>query len=184
MKKILQIISMVALLAVGPKILAGQTLTIQPGDDVIVGVGASVDLVAHQPASSNSLSFKVGSIAGQPTYLTTVYEMTFANIQQVLRGSMPAGGAFIPKVGITQVIKVAPHLGLFVHTVGGVAKFDWATLSTFDGGVGLAWDVGGQFTKDKVHIYLAPFAKEVSISSLQVKPVYGVQVLTGFRKGQ
>lgn len=154
-----------------------------PGVDVIVSTGASVNFAGGSASSLSSASFRVASLAGLPTYATTTYEMTGAGLRAVQAGTTTLSNALTIKAGITQVVwRPKPSVSLFVLTQAGVASLSWAILGNFEGGAGLAWDLGGKLTAAKYHVYLMPVAREVAISGFQVKPVVGIEIATGFAK--
>lgn len=146
--------------------------------DIIVTTGGVFDYFNHQSASLSSVSFKATSIAGRPTYVTTTMEFTLA---KQVSGGITANG-FTTKSGFTQVVAHGGIVDLWLNSELGVTKFDFATLGTFDGAVGASIDLGAKLTKNKYHVYLMPFAQEVSIAGRQIKPVFGLQIGTGFTK--
>jgi hypothetical protein len=159
--------------------------SIGTGDDILIGTGVSADYVARQTSSLSSLSIKVADLGGKPTYISTTYGLSFGSIANAVKtGNLTAASsALVIKAGITQVFwHPKPHWYFYCESQLGIVKFDWSTLGNASGSVGLAIDLGGIATHDKYHIYLSPLATEVSIASLQVKPSFGVQVLTGFKK--
>lgn len=160
--------------------LCAQGQTVKPGTDILLGTGVSYSSVLQQSSSLTSFSVRIASIAGRATYATTEFETSWASIR-----SGNVSGSLSTKAGITQVLWApSQNVYLWCNTVGGVTKFDLASLSSFSGAVGLAWDAGARFTKGKYHIYVVPLVREISIAGMQVKPAYGIQILSGFSRGQ
>ena len=150
------------------------------GSDIIVSTGVNFDFIQHQASSLSSLAVKASSIGGLPTYSVSTFETTFA----ALKAGNLAGNALSVKTGIMQVVAhPKPNWYLWVMTQAGVVKFTLATLGNLEGAVGASYDVGARATAGKYHIYVTPYIREVSISSLQIKPVVGIQLGSGFSAG-
>ena len=150
---------------------------IQQGTDVIVMSGATYNYLAKQAASLTSISLKIASIGGLPTYATSTYQTASINLNKGIANSLTA------TAGITQIIwQPMPTLAAWVETTAGITGISVANLGTIQGAVGIAWDAGSKFTGGKYHVYVCPLFREVDVASLQVKPVYAIQIGTGFKK--
>jgi hypothetical protein len=171
-------ITLLALAVAGTALAQGTAVA--PGDDIIVTTGVAFDYLTHQAASVSAVSVRMLRIGGLPTFSTTTFEMSLYKPGT----AMPTSNALTVRSGITQVLLHRSYFDLWANTELGITKVDFATLGNFTGAVGISYDVGGAVTKGKYHVYFSPFLREVSITSLQVKPVYGIQIGTGFRKGE
>lgn len=146
--------------------------------DAVVTTGGVLDYFTHQAASFSSVSFKMGTVFDRPAFSTTTLMFT---PQKQSDGSIKANGVTI-KSGFTYLPFCKGIVCVVVNSEAGITKFDFATLGNFDGSLGISFDIGQYVTKGKAHIYLVPFFKEVNITSLQIKPTYGLQIGTGFSR--
>lgn len=172
MKTLVSISLLTLALALGA---VGQTTD---APDFLISAGVSFDYATKQPSVLTGVAPKIGNIAGIPTYSYSTFET--ANLKFLKTGIAASSQSVTAKTGILQIPFRGKHWGVFVLTDGGVVKFDLATLSTFTGGGGVYFDLIGIATKDKHHGWVAPMFREISITGMQIKPNYGVQVITTF----
>lgn len=147
----------------------------------VVNTGASVNFMDHQASSLSSVLAKVGDIGGRPTYFLGSAEFSLVKgpdgkIQSNTMALSP---------GICQVAYQRKYWGVMLCGNAGILHWDAATLGMFTGQVAVPFDLLGYLTRRSPtphHGYLTPIARQVDITSRQVKPVWGIQIGTAFGK--
>ncbi len=159
-------------------ILCAAAFAQAPVTEGLVSVGASFDFLNREASANTGVGVRIASLGGLPTYSFSTFETALAKTPG------QSSQALTLKTGFLQILwkSSTNHVGLFVFTQAGLLKTDIVTLGNFDGAVGAYFDIVGWATKDKFHAWLSPVVREVNITSLQLKPVYGFQLTTAFTK--
>jgi hypothetical protein len=172
MKKIFALFALFAFVAIAQTVTTPDpNAPFDPG--IVVSGGFAYDYIQHQASAITSVAVKVASIGGAPTYSVSSLETALTR-----NADGTIGNSQSLRSGILQVIWRHGNVSFWVLTDGGIVKLSASTLGNFSGAAGVSYDLGARVTKGKGHFYLSPMVRQVDVTSLQFKPVYGFQAGT------